>query len=124
MKKRPSHHELCGKLKMASEAAVKGLIRLVEPLPILADLTELETLPEDLPEVIPNILLEIGPQHYKGRKPPEESYEAAIRGCELYAFKWESKQFGCTIYFKFALKDGALWIVSLHVDRSRRREGT
>jgi len=118
MKKRPSHHELNGKLKMAAEAAASGLIHLVEPIPILADLTELGILPEDLPEVIAEILLEIGPKHYKGSKPPAKSYEVPIKGCELYAFTWRSKALGGLMYFKFTLKAGVLWIASLHGDRN------
>jgi len=101
--KRPSNHELHGKLKSASETAKAGCFRLVEPAPIYADLTDLGILPEDLPDLIPKIVSEIGPQDYKGKKPPEKSYEVSIKGCELYAFKWVSKELGCMMYFKFAL---------------------
>jgi hypothetical protein len=61
--KRPSHHEVYGKLKAASVAAGNGDI------------------------------------------------------------KWRSKELGCVMYFKFALKDGAIWITSWHKDRSGPKEG-
>ena len=122
--RRPSDHELFGKLKTAAAAATSGRINLVEPTPILADLVELGILPDDLPELIPKIATEIGPQHYKRKNPPDKSYEAPIRGCELYAFRWRSKELGCMMYFKFALKDGVVWIASMHADRSQGREGT
>ena len=72
--RRPSDHELFGKLKSAAEAAEGARIYL----------------------------------------------EDKIKGCELYAFRWESKELGCIAYFKFALKDGALWISSLHRHRPRK----
>lgn len=121
--RRPSDHELYGKLKTASEAASAGRINLVEPTPILADLTDLDILPEDLVELIPKMVAEIGPQHYRGKRPPEKSYEVQIKGGELYAFRWMSKELGCIVYFKFALKEGKLWIASLHADRTQGREG-
>ena len=65
---------------------------MVEPTPIILDLNALENLPDDLAELIPRIVSEIGPQHYKGKKPPDKSYETPIKGCQLYAFKWKSKE--------------------------------
>ena len=118
--KRPSDHELFGKLKSAAESAEGARVYLVEPFPILADLLDLDILVEDLGRVIPKIVSEIGPRHYRGKRPPEKSYEDKIKGCELYAFRWESKELGCLAYFKFALKDGALWISSLHHHRPRK----
>jgi hypothetical protein len=118
--KRPSEHELWGKLKSASEAAEGNRVYLVEPTAILADLSDLNIMAEDLNVLIPKMVAEIGPAHYRGKSPPEKSYEDAIKGCELYAFRWESKELGCVAYFKFALKDGALWISSLHPDRPKK----
>jgi len=120
--KRPTDHELFGKLKSAAESAEGARIYLVEPLPILADLLDLDILVEELGRVIPKIVSEIGPRHYRGKRPPEKSYEDKIKGCELYAFRWESKELGCIAYFKFALKDGALWISSLHRHRPRKED--
>ena len=121
--RRPSHHEIFGKLKAASAAAENGVIRLVESLPILADMDVLNILAETLPALIPKLICEIGPEHYKGKNPPEKSYETVIEGCELFAFRWKSKALGCMMYFKFTLKDDAVWICSLHADRGERREG-
>lgn len=116
--KRPSTHELSGKLKAASAAASGGHVALVEPTPILTDLIDLRIPGEELRKVVQAILSEIRPEHYQGKKPPEASYEKRIQGLELYAFKWPSSRLRCKVYFKFALKGDILWIVSLHKDRS------
>ena len=50
---------------------------------------------------------------------PKKSYEKAILGSELFAFRWASKIFGCLMYLKFAVKGENLWIVSLHRDKSK-----
>ena len=34
-------------------------------------------------------------------------------------FSWTSRRFGCDTYFKFAFKEGRLWIVSLHEHREK-----
>jgi hypothetical protein len=119
MMMRPSHRELDRKLKQGREAAAAKRIRLVEPDIILADLLDLDYLVEELVEVLPAIFQEIKPIHYQGQRPPQRSYEQGILGSELFAFRWESPNFGCEMYFKFAVKEGLLWIVSLHRDRSK-----
>jgi len=118
--KRPSDHEIFGKLKLAANAAEGNNVFLVEPLAIVADLSDLNILVEDLMGLIPRIVHEIGPRNYIGTRPPQKSYEDAIKGCELYAFRWKSKILGCAAYFKFALKDNVLWISSLHVHRPKK----
>jgi hypothetical protein len=66
---------------------------------------------------------EIRPGDYRGKRPPEPSYEQAIHGFELFAFSWDSKVFGCRMYLKFTVKGENLWIVSLHRDRPKKRGG-
>lgn len=119
MPERPSYRELHLKLNQAREAAAAKRIRLLEPDSILADLLDLDYLVEDLIARLPAILQEIVPRDYRGQSPPKKSYERAILGSELFAFRWVSKGFGCRMYFKFALKEQDLWIVSLHRDRSK-----
>lgn len=119
MIQRPSYRELHLKLNQAREAAAAKRIRLLEPDSILADLLDLDYLVEDLIERLPAILQEVVPRDYRGQSPPKKSYERAILGSELFAFRWVSKVFGCRMYFKFAVKEQDLWIVSLHRDRSK-----
>jgi hypothetical protein len=118
--KRPSVHELGNKLKEALAAASMQRILLVEPVAIVTDLLDLDFLVQELPAALVEILPEIGPKHYAGGRPPARSYENVIAGCDLFAFKWLSQKFGCHMYFKFTLKDGVLYIVSLHQDRAKR----
>jgi len=119
MKERPSHRELDRKLKQGRDAAAAGRIRLLEPDSILADLLDLDYLVGDLAKDLLVVFQEIGPGDYKGQSPPKKSYEKAIFRCELFAFKWASKVFGCWMYLKFTVKGENLWIVSLHRDRGK-----
>ena len=119
MKDRPSYRELDRKLKQGIDAASSKRIRLLEPDSILADLLDLDYLAEDLSKNLAAIFREIKPIHYEGRRPPQKSYEQGILGSELFAFRWVSRVFGCDMYFKFAVREGGLWIVSLHRDRGR-----
>jgi hypothetical protein len=122
MKGRPSYRELDRKLKQGNEAASANRIMLLEPDIILADLLDLDYLVEDLAKDLPALLREIRPGDYRGQSPPKKSYEKAILGSELFAFRWVSKIFGCPMYLKFAVKGENLWIVSLHRDKSKRGE--
>jgi hypothetical protein len=119
MKDRPSHRELDRKLKQGREAAAAKLVRLVEPDIILADLLELDYLVGDLVQDLPAIFREVKPTHYEGRRPPQKSYKQGILGSELFAFRWPSRVFGRNMYLKFAVREGILWVVSLHRDRSK-----
>jgi hypothetical protein len=112
--RRPTYHELNGKLKEAKKATLFGQVRLVEPDAILTDLLDLGVSAENLKKVMFELINEINPENYQGSRPPKKSYENPILGCELFAFAWESISIGCRVYFKFALKAGALWVVSLH----------
>ena len=114
---RPSHKELNRKIVQAKKAVSKGYIELVGPAVIAADALELSYLVEDITNVLSNILNEITPDDYAGARPPQHSYEEKIKDCELFAFRWESKRFGCEVYLKFTLKDDVMWLVSLHQHR-------
>ena len=116
---RPSPHELTIKLKEAEKATLVGQVRLLEPDVILADLLDLGILADKLINVLSGLLHEINYRHYQGERPPKKSYENLIRGSELFAFAWESASMGCKMYFKFVLKMGVLWIVSLHQSRDK-----
>lgn len=119
--KRPSHREITGKLVEAKTRATAKTMAFVNAKATREDLLDLDILMEDMPELLPRILEELEPRFYQGSRPPQKSYENLIRGCELYAFSWESRTFGCAMYFKFALKGDVLWIVSLHRDKKPER---
>ena len=55
--------------------------------------------------------------HYAGSRPPQKSYKQDIEGLELFPFVIESHRFVCRVYFKFAIIEDSLWLVSLHQDR-------
>jgi hypothetical protein len=114
---RPYPKELNAKLKEAREAAAAGKFRLLESDAILADLLDLDFLVKDLGKQLLRIIEEINPRDYKGRRPPVPSYKKPIFNLELFPFRWKSRIFGCSMYLKFALKEGYVWIVSLHKDR-------
>jgi hypothetical protein len=119
MKDRPSYRELDRKLRQGNEAALAKRIRLVEPDIILADLLDLDYLVGDLVKDLPAIFQEIKPTHYEGQRPPQRSYEQGPLGSDLFAFRWPSRIFGRDMYLKFAVREGVLWLVSLHRDRSK-----
>jgi hypothetical protein len=74
--------------------------------------------------IIQELLNLAAPENYAGARPPQQSYEAEIKGADLYAFVIESSQLnGINIYFKFALYNDALVIVSLHEDRKEGNHG-
>ena len=120
MIKRPSSKELYDRIRQARILVDAGPIYLVEDDPIIADALELGYDIAGISEVLKRLFNEISHKDYAGTKPPQRSYKTPILDCELYAFNWESRFLGCRVYLKFALKGDALWLVSLHEDRSRK----
>jgi len=119
--KRPSYKELNNKIHQAREAVLESRIYILDPEIIAADALEIGYLVEDISNVLYDILNEITPSNYAGQRPPQLSYEDKIKGCELFAFKWESRRFGCELYLKFVLKESLMWLVSFH--QHRKTEG-
>ncbi len=117
--KRPSHKELYNKILQAKDAIAKGSLFTIDPYVIAADAIDLGYLFEEINEVLLEILKELKPEYYFGSYPPQRSYESKIKGSELFAFRWISQRFGCNTYFKFALRQENLWIVSLHEHREK-----
>lgn len=114
---RPSFKELSNKIKQAKEAASNGAIRNVNPTVIALDAIELDLEVSELQDVLKSLFEEIEPKYYAGTRPPQKSYESEIIGLELFAFRWISKILGCDAYIKFSLKQGYLYLVSLHPHR-------
>jgi len=114
----PTHKTLTQKIRQALKAVQAGNIAFLEPDVIAIDLLNLEREVNEMPEILTELLRHVTPDHYAGTRPPQRSYKEDLLGCELYAFKVESKRLGCMIYFKFAVKEDSLWVVSLHEDRT------
>ncbi len=115
---RPSHKELFGKLRSARQAVSEEQVALLNQLSLAADAIELEYILElELKSVLSELLNEATPAHYTGRRPPQRSYEQEIQGFELFAFTVDSRRFKCRVYFKFAMANETLWLVSLHPHR-------
>jgi hypothetical protein len=79
-------------------------------------------LQEDQNEILLGILCEIRPEHYVGGRPPQQAYEVAILGKELFAFQWASSCCnGRQMYFKFCIKgteEGRrIYVCSIHPSR-------
>jgi len=77
------------------------------------------TTTEDQTAILLAVAQEITPDHYAGTRPPQEAYEDAIKGEDLFAFRWKSSFFGNEeMYFKFALKGAdkgrRAYICSIH----------
>lgn len=120
MIKRPSPKEIYDRLRQARAIIDDGPIYLVEDEPIIADALDLGYDIAEISGGLKRLFNEISQKDYAGTKPPQKSYKGPILDCELYAFSWESGYFGCRLYLKFALKGDAIWLVSLHEDRSRK----
>ncbi len=116
--KRPSHKELFNKIREAKKAVASGSVLLLEQGAIAQDAMDLEyDIGDELLDVLVGLLNETTPVNYAGTRPPQRSYEREIEGLELFAFAVESSRFKCRVYYKFALAEGTLWLLSLHQDR-------
>jgi len=117
----PSRKTIIGKIMLAWSASKAGNVALVDPDIIAADLIALGRNVDEIPNLLCELLENTNPNDYKGTRPAQRSYEPVISGCELYAFKTTSKKIGCTIYYKFTIKDDILWLISLHKDRPEKK---
>ena len=117
--RRPSHKECTNKIRIARELIEEpSNIQLFDPIDLANEANDLGYLfKEELIDVLKEVLDESQPEHYVGKRPPEPSYKAELSGCELFAFRIFLSRFQCDVYFKFALKNGRFWLVSLHRDR-------
>ena len=120
---RPSHKELYNKLREARMAVSKGLISLLNQDIIAADAIELEySIETKLIPILQELLDYTTPGHYAGSRPPQKSYEREIEGLDLFSFLADCSRLKCRVYYKFALVEGRLWLVSLHQDRPIKEE--
>lgn len=117
---RPSDSELCKKIEAAKAALIAESRVYANVGKAVGELYELgiET-PNQIWNLILVLLDEINPKDYAGGRPPQRSYENAIKNCELFAFCWASQKLGKKMYIKFALKDNRYYYVSLHKSRDK-----
>lgn len=117
---RPSNKELFNKLRDAITAGKERAVSLLNQDVIAEDAIELGyNIGTELFEVLEELLEEATVNHYAGSSPPQKSYKNDIDCLELFPFIIESQRFECRVYFKFTLKEGSLWLVSLHKDRPK-----
>lgn len=115
---RPSDGELDKKIKAAQAALTSQSGFYANLNKAMGELNELEIgSPHQVWHLILELLSEIHPKDYVGKRPPEPSYERSIEGKELLAFCWDSQKLGKKMYIKFALKEGKYYYVSLHRSR-------
>lgn len=117
---RPTYKERAKKIKLAKEAVSAEAIIILNHEAVAADAIDLGYDISDIKKVLTELLNEITPVDYAGKYPPQRSYEKQIENLDLFSFRWISKRFGCEIYFKFALKNEQLWVVSLHEHRAKK----
>lgn len=96
---------------------------MLNQLVLAADAIELDySIELELEAVLFELLEAAAPGNYTGSRPPQRSYEQDVQGLELFAFTVGSQRFKCRIYFKFAMQDEMLWLVSLHQDRPMKED--
>ena len=116
--KRPSDKEIFKRIKEAQEAVTEGRIAILNQIAIASDALELGYLvEEELESLLSELLDMISPTHYVAPERPRGLTNKISKDLELFAFEVISPHFECTIYFKFALSSGLLWLVSLHKSR-------
>jgi len=116
---RPSHKEINRKIVAAKKAVSKDHIFLVNQEIIAIDALEMGYLIEDLPSILLELLENTRPKDYMGSKPPQKSYESKILDMELFAFRIPCDHFNGQVYYKFAINENGVYLVSLHKHREK-----
>ena len=121
MNSRPTHKELSNKLRKANELLINGNVDILEPKVILADSLELGySFKLEFNTIVQKILDLATPGNYAGGRPPLRSYETRIRNADLFAFIVQLPILdNKDVYFKFALYQDVLVVVSLHEDKNQ-----
>ena len=121
MNSRPTHKELSNKLRKANELLINGNVDILEPKVILADSLELGySFKLEFNTIVQKILDLATPGNYAGGRPPLRSYETRIKNADLFAFIVQLPILdNKDVYFKFALYQDVLVVVSLHEDKNQ-----
>jgi hypothetical protein len=124
---RPSEKELWKKINDARTIFSAVGFRPVSPLKLAANFSELNLFSgQEQTDALRVALQEITPPDYSGARPPEKSYESAVRDDDLFAFARTSKYFRRRMYFKFCIHKedegvGIVYIASLHKENTGKR---
>lgn len=127
MPNRPSDKELTKKLWGARNLLGSVGYLAADPDRLLGFFTELSLFSDDEQnDALKAAFTEVTASDYRGRRPPEKSFEPATRDEELFAFVWDWTYFGRRMYLKFCMpiedkKGKTLFLHSLHVDRPSQR---
>ncbi len=117
--KRPSHKEITNKIQQAKKAVINGHILFINQSSLVSDALELGYLfSSEIKQILTDLLNKASPENYVGGKPPQKSYKQEINGLELFAFREKSDFLNEIIYFKFALANEHIYLISLHKHRS------
>ncbi|NGX34956.1 MAG: hypothetical protein K1060chlam1_01321 [Candidatus Anoxychlamydiales bacterium] len=117
---RPLDGELNKKIKAAKAALISQNGLYANLNKAVGELYELEIeSPNQIWKLILELLDEISPKDYAGRRPPQRSYEKTIENRELFAFCWNSLKLRKKMYIKFALKENRYYYVSLHKSKDK-----
>lgn len=121
MNPRPSHKELSNKIKTAKRLLETNSINILEPHVVLADSLDLGySFKLEFQAIIEQLLDTVSPGDYAGSRPPQQSYETEIKGADLFAFVVQCPFLdNKNVYFKFALYQDVLVVVSLHEDKKQ-----
>lgn len=91
---------------------------MVNQAALVSDAFELDySISSELFEVLKELLQISSPEDYTGGRPPQRAYEQDISGLELLSFVVKIDRFSKAVYYKFALAEQTLWLVSLHENR-------
>lgn len=93
---RPSFREIDLKLSQAKESVSQNNILTINPAALASDAFDLGYLISELTETLSEILDEIRPKDYVGRRPPEKSYEDEIKDSDLFCLQMEQ----CTVWMR------------------------
>lgn len=127
MNDRPSIKELSGKLRRARELLAAGDYLPVDPSKIIADFRSLKLFSEEEQfNALSRALGEVGEKNYRGKHPPEKSFETVTYEEDLFVFIWESGHLQKKMYLKFCLpmadgRETVLYLHSFHESKPRAR---
>jgi hypothetical protein len=123
---RPSHRELTGKIRLASKILAAYGFLAVDPAKLGNDFYNLKCFSLEAHSEALNVAFsEITARDYKGKRPPETSFEEAVHGREFFTFIWASAHFKQKMYLKFCFQESdeyegvSLYVFSLHIDCPR-----
>ncbi len=119
MPARPSSREMEKKARDALEAVRAGRCSIAELKHLtlayeFLGITTHEELWDEIERLLAEVLKAGAAKCYCGGHPPQLSYEAAIKGDELWAYAWESSLLNVRVYLKFVIKKHYFLFVDCH----------